>query len=153
MQAGAGKPMGIRDKGKEDEVAKLFGTFRIDAKLPRLTRIAHRDNLEQRVCTVAVAGVLPKNSVQDTVVIYETPHPESISAELKQVASFDDDRFPRYSVAVWRVKESQAGEPTYWVGVERYRSAAYEFFDDHFTDDIYYHNDWKKHVAPICRGK
>jgi len=142
-----------RDKGKEDQVAKLFETIRVDAKLSRLGRIRHRDSLEQHVCTVALTGVIPRNSVEDTFVLYKTSQPESISTELKQVALFDDDRFPRYSVAVWRAGDSLAGEVTYWVGVQRYWSAPFEFFDYHFTDDIYYHNDWKKNVAPVCRGK
>jgi hypothetical protein len=50
------------------------------------------------------------------------------------------------------VKDSQTGETTYWVGVQLFWSAAMEFFDYNFTDDIYYHNDWKKFVAPECRG-
>jgi hypothetical protein len=153
MQASGEQPIGLRDKGKEDQVAKLIGTIRVDAKLPRLGRIRHRDSLEQLVCTAALTGVLPKSSAPDTFVLYKTLQLESISKELNLVASFDDDKFPRYSVAIWRVKGLQAGEETYWVGVQRYRSAAFEFFDNHFTDDIYYHNDWKKHVAPACRGK
>jgi hypothetical protein len=152
-EAASRPPIGERDKAREDQVAKLFETIRIDAKLPRLARIRHRDSLEQHVCTVAATNVLPKNSVRDTFFLYKTFQPESISTELKQVASFDDDRFPRYSVAVWRVKNPQAGEAAYWVGVERYWSAAFEFFDYHFTDDIYHHNDWKKYVAPECRGR
>ena len=153
MQASGEQPIGLRDKDKEDQVARLIETIRVDAKLPRLGRIRHRDSLQQRVCTAALTGVLPKNSTRDTFVLYKTLQPESISKELKQVASFDDDKFPRYSVAVWRVKEFPAGEETYWVGIQRYWSAAFEFFDNHFTDDIYYHHDWKKHVAPACRGK
>jgi hypothetical protein len=152
-QASGGRLMGERDEGKEDQVAKLFETIRIDARLPRLTRIRHRDSLAQHVCTVALTGVLPKNSVEDTLVLYKTSQPESISTELKQVASFDDDKFPRYSVAVWRIQDSQTQEATYWVGIQRYWSAGFEFFDYHFTDHIEYHNDWKKHVAPECRGK
>jgi hypothetical protein len=27
-----------------------------------------------------------------------------------------------------------------------------EFYDAHFTDDIYYRNEWKKSIAPECRG-
>jgi hypothetical protein len=27
-----------------------------------------------------------------------------------------------------------------------------EFYDAHFTDDIYYRNEWKKSIAPEFRG-
>jgi hypothetical protein len=158
-QAGGGRLMGERDKGKEEQVAKLFETVRADAKIPQLTRIRHRDSLEQRVCTIALTGTLPKLTLTPTSALYKTLQPESISTELKQVASFDDlhpknnPSYARYSVAVWRVRDSQTGEAAYWVGVQLFWSAAMEFFDYHFTDDIYYHNDWKKYVAPECRGK
>jgi hypothetical protein len=158
-QAQGGRRMGERDIGKEDEVAKLFETIRADAKIPQLTRIRNRDSLEQRVCTIALTGALPKLTLTHTSAVYKTLQLESISTELKQVASFDDlhpknnPGYARYSVAVWGVRESQTGEATYWVGVQLFWSAGMEFFDYHFTDDIHYHNDWKKYVAPECRGK
>lgn len=152
-QATGRRLIGERDKAKEDKVVRLFETIRIDAKLPRLKRIRHRDSLEQQVCTVTVNGETPKKSMPDTFALYKTVNLESIPSELRQVASFDDDRFPRYSISVWRVREVQTREVAYWVGIERYRSSAFEFFDNHSTDDIYYHNDWKKNVVPECRGK
>jgi hypothetical protein len=90
--------------------------------------------------------------------IFKSYKPESISPELKQVALLDDfnlknGSYPRYSVAVWRTPDPQTGETIYWVGVERYWSALEEFVDYHFTDDVFYHDGWKKHVAPECRGK
>jgi hypothetical protein len=153
IQAASTTPVANREKAKEDQVAKSFQTIRTDANLPPLSRISHRDSLEQLVCTVAKTGIVPKNSVRDTFTLYKTLRPELISTELKQVASFDDDRYPRYSVAVWQARDRQTAEVTYWVGVERYWSAAFEFFDYHFTDDVFYHNDWKKNIAPECRGK
>src|SRR5260370_21227047 len=51
-----GQVIVVRDKGNEDQIAKLFETIRVDAKLPSLTRIAHRDRLEQHVCTIAHAA-------------------------------------------------------------------------------------------------
>jgi hypothetical protein len=145
--------IGERDKAEEDQVAKLLGTIRADTKIKQLSRIRHRDKLEQQICSIAQGSVPQKRAASDTSAFYQTSRPESISAELKTVASFDDDRFPRYSVAVWRLKDPQTRELTFWVGVERYRSAGFEFFDNHFTDDIFYHNDWKNYVAPVCRGK
>jgi len=158
-QESGGRLMVERDKDKEDQAAKLFETIRADLKIPQLTRIRHRDSLEQRVCTIALIGTLPKRALTHTSALHKTSQPESISTELKQVASFDDlqpknnPSYARYSVAVWRVRDLQAGEVTYWVGVQVFWSAATEFFDNNFTDDISYHNDWKKYVAPECRGK
>lgn len=152
-QATTGPLMGERDKAKEDQIAKLFETIRADTKIKQLSRIRHRDKLEQQICNIA-QGIAPqKLTASDTFAFYQTSRPESISAELKRVASFDDDRFPRYSVAVWRLKNPQTQEPTYWVGVELYWSAKFEFIDYYFTDDLFYHNSWKNYVAPGCRGK
>jgi hypothetical protein len=157
--APVGQMMGERDKAKEDQVAKMFETIRADAKLPPLGRITHRDSLEQKVCTFVLSGSLPKLRLSNTSALYITPNPETVSAELKHVASFNDLRpkynpsIERYSVAVWKVRNSQTGETTFWVGLQLYWSAAAEFFDSHFTDDLYYRNEWKKSVAPQCRGK
>ena len=157
--ATAGQLPGERDKNKEDQVAKLFETIRSDLKRPKITRLEHRDSLEQTVCTIALTGTTTKNTSTDISGFYKTEHPESISAELKKVASWStfhpksNRGFTRYSVAVWRVPDSRPEEATYWVGVQLYESAVGEFIDDYFTDDIMYHNDWKKSVAPQCRGK
>jgi hypothetical protein len=159
QQANVGQVMAERNKGEEDRVAKLFETIRLDAKLPPLTRIRHRDSLEQRLCTVAYAGTLGNRRSWDRGAYYKTAQPESISAELIKVASFKEQgaknklAYPRYSVAVWQAKDSQTGEPVYWVGVALYWSALEEFVDNHFTDDAIYHDGWKKTVAPACRGK
>ena len=154
-----GQVMGERDRDKEDQVAKLFETIRSDSKSFKLSRIGRRDNLEQQVCTIALTGTLLKHSLLGTSAFYKTSRPESITPELNRVALFGTPRpknnlgYHRYSVAVWRTKDSKTGETAYWVGVELYWSAAAEFFDYHFTDDISYHNLWKKSVAPQCRGK
>jgi hypothetical protein len=157
-QAASRPAMGDRDKAKEDQVAKLFETIRADAKIPQLKRIRHRADIEERVCTVALTGVRLDHSVGNTFSLYKTLEPESISPELKQVALFEDfnfknGRYPRYSVAVWRTKNPQTGDTVYWVGAQRYWSAVEEFVDYHLTDDVFYHEDWKKNVAPECRGK
>jgi hypothetical protein len=111
----------VRDKGNEDQIAKLFETIRVDAKLPSLTRIGHRDSLEQQVCTIAHAGTLGNRRAWDRAAYYKTAQPQSISAELTIVASFKEQSeksklaYPRYSVEVWQAKDSRTGEPTYWV--------------------------------------
>jgi hypothetical protein len=159
MRADTGKLVVVRDKGTEDDVAKLFATVRSDAKLPALTRIGHRDSLEQLVCTMANSGTLQNRHSGDRAAFYITANPQLISPELTRVASFKEQRakdklaYPRYSVAVWQGKDSQTGETTYWVGLELDWSALEEFVDYHFTDDVFYHDQWKKSVAPQCRGK
>jgi hypothetical protein len=150
--------IGERDKKVEDEVAKLFESIRRGAKVPMLKRIGHRTSLEQQVCTIAVSGKAPKYASTNTAAFYKIANPQSITPELNRVASFDqlhrkhNPPYKRYSVAVWRIEGQDAGA-RYWVGVQLYWSAATEFVDSHFTDDIYYHNDWKKLIDPLCRGK
>jgi len=149
----------VRDKGNEDQIAKLFKTLRVDAKLPSLTRIGHRDSLEQQVCTIAHAGALGNRRAWDRAAYYKAAQPQSISAELTRVASFKEQSeknklaYPRYSVAVWQAKDFRTGEPTYCVGVELYWSALEEFVDYHSTDDVFYHDNWKKTIARQCRGE
>jgi hypothetical protein len=150
---------GERDKERENEVAQLFESIRAGSKLPHLKRIEHRDSLEQEVCTIVLTGKPPKHSSTNTFGFYTTGNPNSASPELSKVALFNNlhpkgnPSLARYSVAVWSVKDSQTGKPTYSVGVELFWSAAMEFFDYYFTDDIYYHNDWKKLIVPQCRGR
>lgn len=153
--AGQGKP--VRADVMESEVAKLFDNIRADLKTSKLGRIRNRDSLEQTVCTAAVTGTLPKFPLRDEFALYETSDPDSVSNELNHVASFDSLHprnkagYRRYSIAVWRMKDSKTGDNVYWVGVQLFWNAAVEFFDYHFTDDVEYHNEWKKTVAPECR--
>jgi hypothetical protein len=156
---GGGQVMGERDQSKEDQIASLFESIRSSLDSRKLTRIRHRDNLEQEVCTMALTGSLPNRSLAGTFAFYRTLQPDAVAPELTHVASFDalhpknKAGYHRFSVAVWRTTDSQTKETLYWVGVQLYWSAPAEFFDYHFTDDIYYHNGWKKSVAPQCRGK
>jgi len=158
-QDGVSQLKGERDKEKENEVANLFESMRAGAKLPRLKRIGHRDSLEQEVCTIVLTGKPRKYSSTNTFGFYATESPNSASPELTKVALFNDlhpkgnPSWTRYSVAVWSVRDPLSGKLTYLVGVELFWSAATEFFDYYFTDDIYYHNDWKKSIAPQCRGR
>lgn len=154
-----GQLTGERDKEKEDYVANLFEGIRSDAKLPHLNRIGRRQSLEQKVCTIALTGNPPKYVSTNTSAFYKTANPDSVTPELSKVALFNDlhpknnPSYARYSMAVWPVKDSRTGELMYWVGVQLFWSAGMEFFDHYFTDDIYYHNDWKKLIAAPCRNK
>lgn len=157
----AGEVTGERDKDKEDQVAKLFEAVRSNLHSSKLARIERRNSLEEQVCTLALTGTLPAPArlLTDTVAFYRTGRPDAISPELEHVASFDALRpknkagYRRFSVAVWRNRDPKTRETMYWVAIELYWSAPVEFFDYHFTDDISYHNEWKRWVAPECRGK
>jgi hypothetical protein len=144
-----------RDKEKEDQVAKLFDAIRAVAKLPQLQRIRHRTDLEQSVCTSALTDKPSKLASA----FYITTDPESITPELKKIASsnrLDSKKRPwysRYSVAVWRVKDPQPGKLAYRVGVGLYETAIGEFVDCHFTDDVHYCGMWKESIVRPCRGK
>jgi len=157
-QATVGQLMRERDEGKEDQIAKLFEVTRANAKLPRLARIKPRGSLKQTVCTIALADKLPNILWFPTnrmSAFYKTVDPDSVSVELNKIASFDEARSPRparYSIVVWRVS-NEKGESNYWVGVQLYWSVEWQFFGNYFTDDIEYRNDWKKGIAPSCRGK
>jgi hypothetical protein len=141
-----------RDQGKEDQVAMLFEGIRVEAKLPELKRIRHRDDLEQAVCTSALSG---KRSHLGSA-FYTATDPESINPELRQIAEsnpLDSKKRPayaRYSVAVWRVKDRQTGELSYRVGIGLYGSGVGEFIDCHFTDDGHYCGKWKDSIARPC---
>jgi hypothetical protein len=154
-QSDAGRLMVERDKEKEDQVAKLFEASRAEAKLPQLQRIRYRSELEQGVCTSALTDKPSKHGAA----FYITTDPESIPPELKKAASFnklDPNNRPwytRYSVAVWRVKDPQAGKVAYRVGVGLYGTTLGEFVDCHFTDDVHYCGKWKESIARPCRGK
>jgi hypothetical protein len=150
VEAQGGHPplIGKRDKGAEDVVAKEIETIRAEAKLPALIRIKHHSDLEQTLCTAAQGT--PGSYRTPHSGFYRTMHPETTSPELRSSALVQDRARPRYSVAVWQVKDPQTGEIQYWVGVELYISSTEEFMD-HFTDDVFYKNAWKKEVLPQCR--
>ncbi len=149
-----------RDKGKEDEIAAFFEKTRSGLKSPHLSRIEYRDILEEEICTVALSGA-PASIYHDPAefAIYKTSRPDVLGPELNRVASYDvlypknRSGYRRYSVAVWRTKDRQTEEITYWVGVNLYWSAPMEFLDYHFTDGIHDRKNREKKVAPQCRVK
>jgi hypothetical protein len=144
-----------RDKEKEDNVAKLFEHIRAEAKVEPMQRIKHRTNLEESVCTSAMTNQPPRIGIA----FYTTADPESSTVELMKAAAFSkrtsDNRpwYSRYSVAVWRTKDSKDGQVSYWVGLGFYGTALGEFVDCHFTDDLHYCGNWKKSIVRSCRNK
>lgn len=143
----------------EDQVAHLFEALRAKEELPRLTRIAHRESLEELVCTAALRDAAVWGENRPGALMYRTNDPASSNGDLEQIARFkdplerkDQPRITRYAVAVWPSSARESERPVYWVGVKVYMSAWREFIDSNFTDDRGYKNEWKKLVAPQCRG-
>jgi hypothetical protein len=144
---------------QEDEVARMFETLRAKDELPPLARIAHRKSLEELVCSSASLGSPVWGQNSPGAVMYKTDEPASSNQDLERIAGFKDPldgkdgpSFIRYAVAVWPSSNRGSGRPVYWVGIQVFESAWWEFVDKTFTDDRAYGNEWKKLVRPSCRG-
>ena len=151
----------------EDKVANEFEGIRRDAKLRPLSRIKHREQLEKEACTVSVVSTEAIDNhlpFRFYYLLYRTIDPTLPTPELRQIASFESyvakqpanvkriiedstHELTRYSIAVWRKDQSD-----YVVGVRLYYPAELEWLDKHLTDDAFYKNDWKDHIAPECRS-
>ena len=154
-----------RDVGKENEVATAFAKARSDVAARPLTRMAYRQELQQLVCTAAVRNSPPVYDTGVQALIGAPAHaPSSLvkcseeavfKSEIQRLANYDKtgkQGYRRYSVAVWRARQP-SNTPDCWIGIELYGSAGAEFFDNHFTDDMFYGKKWKKIVAPECRDE
>jgi hypothetical protein len=157
-QSPSAKERELRRKN-EDALARLFETLRAKGELQPLTRIVHRKSLQELVCTAASldAPVWKQNS--PGALMYRTGNQTSSNSDLEGIARFKDQfqtkdqpTFTRYAVAVWPSSAPESGQPAYWVGIQVYMSAFWEFFDNNFTDNRPYRDEWKKLVAPPCRG-
>jgi hypothetical protein len=138
----------------ESQIAQTFESLRHENNLPKLSRITHRQDLDQLVCTAALNDANPRRHNSPAALMYKTSDPESVTEEMKSIARFNQVETPpnsRFAVAVWPGIEKQTGRHIYWVGVQIYPSAFFEFIDNTFTDNRSYRNDWKKLVAPSCR--
>lgn len=155
----------LRDYAKEDEVAKTFELARKSAGVKPLKRIKYRDDLQGLVCTAALTDRLPlyapgapalgpgKRVRNPVSVLYKTTEPARLTPEITRLAALDPNHklgSKRYAVAVWR--SPLPGQPQeYWVGIKFYVGAVFEFFDYHFTDDVWYRNTWKDAAVKPCR--
>jgi hypothetical protein len=142
-------------KKYEDQVAQIFESSRRANALPKLSRITHRQKLDQLVCTAALEDANPEGRNRPTHLMYKTPDPASVTLELKSIARYKDLDEPssnRYAVSIWPGTDKETGQRIYWVGVAIYPSAYYEFIDSNLTDDRFDRNEWKKMVAPHCRN-
>ncbi len=140
----------------ERQVAQTFEAIRRDSTLPKLSRIAHRQQLDQLVCTAALNDANPSGQNFPANLMYKTSDPTSVTGELKSIARYKDllehSTDSRYAVSIWPGTDKETGRRVYWVGVEICDSAFWEFIDNNFTDDRPYRNQWKKVVAPSCRN-
>jgi hypothetical protein len=151
---------------QEDELARTFENAQKHAGAKPLARIKFREEVQELVCTVALNDSVPMYSTGIPVLgsndkwhpasaLYKTKEPAKATDEIGRLASLDrlhKQGYKRFSVAVWRSALSNQ-EGQYWVGIQFYASAGFEFLDYHFTDEIWYHNAWKKAVAPECRSR
>jgi hypothetical protein len=154
----APRPAEVRDANifekYEGRVAQTFESIRRENYIPTLSRIIRRQELDQLVCTAALNDANPSGQNFPAALMYKTSDPASVTEELKSIARYNQLETPsnsRYSVAIWPGTDKKTGRRIYWVGVEIYMSAFYEFIDNNLTDNRPYRNQWKELVAPPCR--
>ena len=134
----------------EDQIAKTFISIRADAHLTRLTRIKYRVDLQGWTCTAAErdSSLYPW--------IFKTDDPLSDPRLRRRALTEESKGGPnsaRFAVAVWPARESpSSAKEAFWVGINMYWTAWWEFFDHTFTDDLFYRNDWKQGVSPACKN-
>lgn len=140
----------------ERQVAQTFESIRRDNALPKLSRITHRQKLDQLVCTAALNDANPSGQNFRANLMYKTSDPTSVTDDLKSIARYKDLLGPstdsRYSVSIWPGTDKETGRRVYWVGVELCPSTFWEFINNNFTDDRPYRNQWKNMVASPCRN-
>jgi hypothetical protein len=141
-------------EGYERQLAQSFESLRRENNLPKLSRITRRQELDQLVCTAALNDANPSGQNFPAKLMYKTSDPASRNQELKSIARYNQLETPpnsRYALAIWPGTDKDTGRRIYWVGVEIYTSAFFEFIDNTFTDNRPYRNQWKELVAPSCR--
>jgi hypothetical protein len=96
---------------------------------------------EQLVCTAAVNDSTLWPYHAPGALMYRTDNPALMSEQLERIARYkdlfkgsDNPRVTRYAVAVWPATDKKLGERVYWVGVQVYLSAWWEFIEDNLTD-------------------
>lgn len=127
----------------EDQLARLFESIRAKQGLPPLARIGHRQSLEELVCSAASLDASAWRYNSPAALMYRTSDPAAANQHLEQIAGYQDvlqakgaPRVTRYAVAVWPLSNQGPDRPTYWVGVQVYESAWWEFIDNNFTTKI-----------------
>jgi hypothetical protein len=143
----------------EENVARLFETIRAKQELPPLMRIMHRQSLDELVCSAASLDEPVWKNNSPGALMYRTQDPGAENADLDEIAEFRDlaqqkgqPTFTRYAVSVWPASKKDDGRPVYWVGIQVYMSAFWEFIDNNFTDDRSSRDEWRSLVTPPCRS-
>jgi len=138
-----------RNANLENVVAKLFERARSEAGLPPLSRV-RRSDVERLVCTATILGTSGERpSGLHLSTLYKTAEPDKISEDLRRLAGRRG--FRRFAVAVWAA-QPPTDPVQYWVGFRLYLSPGAEFVENHFTDQVFYQDQWKDVVAPQCKG-
>jgi hypothetical protein len=158
QESSAPRTTALRDpkvfEGYERQLAQTFESLRRENNLPKLSRITRRQELDQLVCTAALNDANPSGQNFPAKLMYKTSDPASRNEELKSIARYNQLETPpnsRYALAIWPGTDKDTGRRIYWVGVEIYTSAFFEFIDNTFTDNRPYRIQWKELVAPSCR--
>lgn len=98
------------DPHLEDEVAKAFIQIRAEARLPKLTRIKNREEVQQLTCTAASRDA----AVKYGPLTYKTGDPFTFPSELRKEPLYTDPHgvvpFTRFAVAVWPAQKTSSGE-------------------------------------------
>ena len=143
---------GTRNANLEDVVAALFEHARSESGLPPLSRV-HKSDVEKLVCTATIVGTSgDRPTGLHLNALYRTAEPDKIGDDLRKFAGRRDRvGFRRFAVAVWTA-QPPTDPVQYWVGFRLYISPGAEFVENHFTDQVFYKDNWKEVVAPQCKS-
>ena len=142
---------GAREIALEDKIAEKVLQIRAAARLPRLSRIKNREELRGLTCIAA------ERDTSSAPWIYKTDDPLS-STELRKIALTlgvpnDGPPIVRFAIAVWPARNlGTSAKESFWVGIEGYMSAWWEFVNFTFTDDRSYKNTWKHELSAGCKN-
>jgi hypothetical protein len=139
----------------EDEIAQAIITSRQAAGLGTIKRI-HATKLRKLTCTFA----LKNDALGFQKELYGFPSVQLVASRDEFTKTYREwlrsrsgnewtggPKIERFAVGAWPAQE--AGK--YWVRFEYHPSAAAEWVDNTFTDQLFYKNDWKKVVAETCK--
>jgi hypothetical protein len=149
----AGNMGELRQRNREDEIARIIVGMRANAGLIRLKRLRSSGWEIQLTCTAAVENRPLENWVGVQVFRVHAPQELTANAAFSHLITKEADKeLPRYSVTVFLNPSSRSEPPELVVGI-----FPQESWSDHlkgclFTEDgCDYSSSLKKMVAPACR--
>ena len=111
----------------EDEVARLFETLRAKHELPPLTRIIHRQALEELVCSSAALDMAVWEENSPGAVMYKTNDPATTHTELERIGARNSEASRGSSN--WQHLQNRQSFPAqrYQVPAQRYQAPPQHF--------------------------